>query len=172
MAITLVSIHLLATLGLASTILVGYLLGHSGVTFEFHFVLALVSTILALFAHCMTMFYFIGTGKILKEAAIERGFESELQVVARTRRMKAETSGIATLAMVTIIVSFVIGGGAVPRPNIAVAPWIHGVAAILGLVLHLAAFRAELRNLVLNNTLNNEVTLRAARLGRPVEARG
>lgn len=170
MAITLVSIHLLATLGLAGTILAGYFLGHSGVSFEFHFVLALISTLLALFAHCMTMFYFIGTGKILKDAAIERGFEKELRVIERTRRMKAETSGIATLAMVVIIVSFVIGGGSVPRPNIAISPWIHGGAAILGLLLHLAAFRAEFRNLVANNLLNNEVTLRAARLGKPVEA--
>jgi uncharacterized membrane protein len=170
MAITLVSIHLLATIGLAGTILVGYLLGHASVSFEFHFVLALLSTLLALFAHSMTMFYFIGTGKILKDAAIERGFEPDLKVIARTRRMKAETSGIATLAMVAIIVSFVIGGGAVPRPNIAVSPWIHGGAAIVGLVLHLAAFRAELRNLIANNTLNNEVTLRAARLGKPVQA--
>jgi len=170
MAIALVSIHLLATLGLAGTILVGYLLGHSGLSFELHFVLALISTILGLFGHSMTMFYFIGTGKILKDAAIERGFEGELKVVERTRRMKAETSGISTLAMVAIITSFVIGGGAVPRPNIAVSPWIHGGVAIVALALHLVAFRAELRNLVRNNTLNNEVTLRAARLGKPVEA--
>ncbi len=169
MAITLVSAHLLAAIGLLASIVIGYLLGHAEVSFELHFVLALISTILALFAHSMTMFYFIGTGKILKEAAIARGFEPELRVVERTRRMKAETSGIAMLAMVAVIVTFVIGGGAVPRPNVAVAPWIHGAASVTALLLHLAAFRAELRNFVANTVLNNEVTVRAARMGKPVE---
>ena len=159
MAIALLTVNMLSQIGLVATIVMGYLYAGATADFRIHFTLALISTIAALLAHCMTMFYFVGTGKIFREFSIEHGFERELRVRERTREMKFKLFPITMIATVMIVVVFVIGGGVHTR---VVPVWVHNLLALLALALHIAAFLTEVKFLVANNTLNNEVTLRAS----------
>lgn len=79
-----------------------------------------VSTIVVLFAHTITMFYFIGTGKAVKDEAQNNAALRPLY--ERTRRFKARTSGILTLAPLLLMAASIAGAGTAGG---SVAPSLH-----------------------------------------------
>ncbi len=99
--------------------------------FERHFLLALSSTLIALFAESMIFFYFIGTGVSIKKAVAL--YELDHKYLGQVRQFKQRTSGIATLALLLLMTAFVLGGGVAAR---AVPGWAHHAAAWAALVTH------------------------------------
>jgi 4-hydroxybenzoate polyprenyltransferase len=147
----------LATLGLAVTAVIGYLLGSSVTALQPHLLLGLVACLLLLFSHSWVMFYLIGTGKAIKDAVHENHLETELS--ERTKSFKNRTYPWLMAAMGLAIATFVLGGGYVAG---AVPSWIHVVLFYATLVVQVWALVLEGRVLLQNERLMNEINQRLA----------
>jgi len=75
-----------------------------------HVIWGFLATILALFAHTITMFYFIGTGVAVKDES--RKNQKLVPLYQRTRTFKARTSGSLTLAPLLLMAASIVGAGA------------------------------------------------------------
>lgn len=104
-----------------------------------HVTLGIFFTFITLLAHSMTMFYLIGKGKAIREAATDAGLSDELHLrVARARR---PVFSIGTLAMGLTMLAAILGGGV----DTGVLPaGVHSVPALAALLFNGFAFRAEL----------------------------
>ena len=85
-----------------------------------HVIWGFLATILALFAHTISMFYFIGTGSAVKDEA--RKNAKIVPLYERTRKFKARTSGILTLAPLLLMAASIAGAGVAGG---SVAPAVH-----------------------------------------------
>jgi len=102
-----------------------------------HIFFALGTVILGLFSQSMTMFFFIGTGKEIKEAA-----SNDALVVQKTKAFKSRVFPAAMYAMLFIMVTFILGGGVgtgrTPR-------WLHLTLSIATVVMYARAYWIELQ---------------------------
>ncbi len=155
MSRALLVVGFLATLGFVATGVLGYRLGGDAESFQMHLLLGLLSSLLLLFSHCWIMFYLIGTGKAIKDAVAENGLEAE--IVNRTKRFKALTSGWSMLAMLLAMAVFILGGGvytgAVPR-------WVHHWLFYLALMVQSWTLVRQTRVLAANDRLMAEINQR------------
>jgi hypothetical protein len=103
-----------------------------------HIAVSVPTVLFSLFTQSMVLFFFIGTGKLLKEAAGRRADPAGLDYILRkVRELKMRTSGIATLAPLSALLAGLLGG-AVHTGRIA--SWIHLASAVVAILLHLVAF--------------------------------
>ena len=72
-----------------------------------HISIGIFSTMITLFTHSMMMFYFLGKGKAVREAAAEGGLSREYE--RRIAIARKPVFSIATLAMVATIVTALVG---------------------------------------------------------------
>jgi len=130
-----------------------------------HLYVALGSVALALFAHSMVLFYFIGTGKTLKEVIARFGLEKEL--LSRIRWFKVRTSGPLTLACAALITASTLGGRILTGQSPAVHFWAGAIAALL----NLWAAAREIPCIALNVGLFHELGQRLGELepSKPAE---
>jgi hypothetical protein len=115
-----------------------------------HILLAIPTVLLSLFAQSMVIFYFIGTGKLVKDEIASYPEGERTAILKTLRRFKSQTSPAAMLALLSAIVVFVLGGAvhtsALPR-------WTHLVAAVAAVAAHTWALLAEWRVFAENNRL-------------------
>lgn len=134
---------LLSIAGLIATGIFGFLAG-PGHTAQ-HIFFALGTVILGLFSQSMTMFFFIGTGKEIKDAA-----NNDASVVQRTKAFKAKVFPAATYAMLVLMVTFILGGGVAsgrtPR-------WLHLTLSVATLVMYGRAYYVQLQAMLENASL-------------------
>jgi hypothetical protein len=101
-----------------------------------HIFLAMTTTFVGLFSQSMTMFFFIGTGKEIKEKA------NDAAVIQQTKAFKSRVFPAAMWALTAIMVTFIMGGGVrtgqTPR-------WLHDTLAFTTLLLFARAYWIELR---------------------------
>jgi hypothetical protein len=102
-----------------------------------HIIVAIVTVVIGLFSQSMTMFFFIGTGKELKDAS-----DQNANVVDRTRAFKNKVFPAAMWAMAAIMITFITGGG-VGQGKTPV--WLHDVLAALSIVMFARAYVIDLR---------------------------
>lgn len=155
MSRALLIVGFLATLGFAATGVLGYRLSGDGETFQLHLLLGLVSCLLLLFSHCWIMFFLIGTGKAIKEAVAENGFEGE--IVEATKRFKNQSFGAMLLAMGLAMAAFIVGGGVYTG---AVPAVVHHALYYLALVAQVWALARETKVLAANDRLMAELNQR------------
>ena len=126
---------LLSIAGLIATSIAGFLAapGHDAQ----HIFFALATVVLGLFSQSMTMFFFIGTGKEIKEKA-----SGDEVVVQRTRQFKARVFPAATYAMLVLMVTFIMGGGV--RRGLT-PHWLHLTLSIATVLLYARAYWIEIR---------------------------
>ncbi len=128
---------LLTIAGLITTIIAGFLA--SPFHAAGHVMLALTTVVFGLFSQSMTMFFFIGTGKQMKDKA--RGGRHEADVKKATRGLAMRVSPIATYAMAVLMIAFIMGGGVstgkTPR-------WLHDILAFLSLAMYMRAYWIEI----------------------------
>jgi hypothetical protein len=102
-----------------------------------HIITALVTVVIGLFSQSMTMFFFIGTGKELKEKS-----DQDAGVVQRTKDFKSKVFPTAMWAMAVIMVTFIMGGGVgsgkTPR-------WLHNASSALCIVMFGRAYWVQLQ---------------------------
>jgi hypothetical protein len=115
-----------------------------------HVLLAIPTVLLSLFAQSMVIFYFIGTGKLVKAEIANYSEPERAAILQALRRFKARTSPAATLALLSAIAVFVLGGAVHTK---ALAPWTHLGASVAAVTLHAWAFLAEWRIFAENNRL-------------------
>lgn len=146
----LASVLLITTLltiaGLIATSIAGFMA--SPTQAAQHIFFALATVVLGLFSQSMTMFFFIGTGKQVKDET--KGTPQEREVIQEIRRLKSRVFPIATYAMAILMVTFITGGGVgsgkTPR-------WLHDVLTITTLIFYGRAYWAHISAMEINARL-------------------
>jgi hypothetical protein len=110
-----------------------------------HILIALITVVIGLFSQSMTMFFFIGTGKELKEKS-----DQDAGVVASTRAFKSSVFPSAMWAMTAIMITFITGGG-VGSGRTPV--WLHDALAAVSIVMYARAYVIQIRAMNENATL-------------------
>ena len=150
MAIALTLGTLLAIAGLAVTSVQGFAVasGLSAVTplakalVTRHVGYAIPAVLFSLFSQSMVIFFFIGTGRLVKDETA-RYPEAERRLILKALAdLKRRTSPPATLALLSAIGVFVLGGAVHTR---ALPSWTHLAASVVAIALHLWALVAEWR---------------------------
>src|SRR6266540_2028748 len=146
MAQFLLTTTLISIAGLIATIVVGF--RSTPTHAATHILLALATVLVGLFAQSMTMFFFIGMGKEIKEASGQ-----DAEVVRRTRAHKAKVFPAATYAIAALMVTFIMGGGVRTGKT---PVWLHIALSLASLVLLARAYYVELRAMEDNARLMEE----------------
>lgn len=162
----LLIVGFMATLGVAATAVLGYLLqAPTDPEMPRHVLVGLASSLLLLFSHCWIMFYLIGTGKAIKDAVKEGGLDPEF--AEKTKRFKNASYPSMMLAMGLVMATFILGGGvatgSIPR-------WIHHGLFYAALLVQGWSLWIEWRVLTDNERLMTEVDRRLAAGSGPAAA--
>jgi hypothetical protein len=143
MAQALLISTLLTIAGLIATIILG--IRATPAHAANHIITALVTVVIGLFSQSMTMFFFIGTGKELKDAS-----KQDADVVQRTRVFKARVFPAAMWAMAAIMVTFIMGGGVGSGRT---PLWLHDTLAAVSIVVFARAYWIQIRAMNENASL-------------------
>src|SRR5947208_6635968 len=130
-----------------------------------HVLYAIPTVILSLFSQSMVLFYFIGTGRLVKDEIAGVAEARKLPILRALRRFKAKTSPPATFAMIAAIATFVLGGWVhTAPPGIrATARLVHLAASVVALLLHFWALFVEYPVFVENTRLMEDPLVYAER---------
>lgn len=129
--------------GLIGTIVMGF--RATPVHVADHILFALITVVVGLFSQSMTMFFFIGTGKELKEKS-----SNDADVVQRTRSFKSSVFPTAMWAMAVLMVTFITGGGVGSGRT---PHWLHNALAALSIFMYARAYWVQIRAMNENATL-------------------
>jgi hypothetical protein len=155
MAIALLTLALVGTLGLLGAMVIGYRVPGDAGLMKTHFLAALVTTTVLVMAHSFIMFFLIATGVELKEMERDRGWGDSFR--RRTVAFKGRVFPAMTLAILLVMANFILGAAAHTR---AIPPWAHGLIAWATLVVCLVTLYREYRVLGENNRLIGEAAAR------------
>jgi len=117
-----------------------------------HFLFGFFTTFMVALAQSMTMFYFIGTGKQVKELVVNHPAGQEF--VQRTKRFKARVFPPATWAILFTMATMILGGGVDTR---VVPTFVHTILAAVSLYYNLVAFWREAKYMIEHNMLMEEL---------------
>ncbi len=113
--------------------------GVTGAALSRHVLFGIFSTLLTLLTHSMLLFYLIGKGKAVREAAQEGGLSGDFaRSIAEARR---PVFPLATLAMGLTIVTALLGASADTR---ILPASVHGLVAYVAIAANIAMLRVEL----------------------------
>jgi hypothetical protein len=131
-----------------------------------HVVLGLSTLLLSLFSQSMVIFFFVGTGKLVKEQVAAYPEAERNRIAAALRGFKARTSPPAFFSILSAIAVFVLGGAVHTR---FLPPWVHLASALIALALHGWALTNEWAAFQENNLLMDDPKgwLRAAAANAP-----
>jgi hypothetical protein len=158
MAIALLAGTLLAIAGFLLTSVQGFVvathLAQADPTVRFlvtkHVAYAIPTVLLSLFSQSMVIFFFIGTGRLVKDEIAGYAEGDRRAVLDVLRGFKRRTSPPATFALLSAIGVFVLGGAA----HVKVLPsWTHLTAALVAVATHLWALGSEFSSFVENGRL-------------------
>ena len=107
-----------------------------------HVGLAIPTVLLSLFSQSMVIFFYIGTGRLVKDATARFPEADRRRIFRALGDLKRRTSPPATFALLSSIAVFVLGGAVHTR---ALPSWTHLAASIAALALHVWALAAEWR---------------------------
>ena len=151
MAAALLTAVVASLAGIGAAIYLG-LTAANGAMLSRHITIGIFSTMITLLAHSMMMFYFLGKGKAVREAAAEGGLSKEFE--HRIAVLRKPVFSIATLAMAVTIITALIGAsvdtGMLPAG-------IHGVLAYSCLAVNLGALKVEISALTESGRIVSEV---------------
>jgi hypothetical protein len=118
-----------------------------------HVVLGLSTLLLSLFSQSMVIFFFVGTGKLIKDETAGYPEADRRRILTALRDFKARTSPPAFFSILASIAVFVVGGAVHTR---VLPPWVHLGSALLALALHGWALTAEWSAFQENNALMDD----------------
>jgi hypothetical protein len=124
----------------------------TGVMLSRHITIGIFSTMVNLLAHSMMMFYFLGKGRAVREAAEEGGLSREFE--RRIIVLRKPVFSIGTLAMVVTIITALVGASV----DTGILPaGVHGVIAYSCLAINLGALKVEIGALTESGRIVSEV---------------
>lgn len=138
---------------LAITIYLGFRIDSQPAVIQ-HFIFAMFTTFVAVLAQCMSIFYFIGTAKQVKDLMAEHPDRNAF--IARTKQFKTRVFRPALYAILFTMTVFIIGGGVHTQ---VIPVWIHTILAGLALLTNLYALTREFQYMAQNNILLDEVAV-------------
>lgn len=148
MAQALLTAVILGLGGLVTTAVVGLL----GTDIARHISFGIFSTMVALLAHSMMMFYLIGKGKAVKDAMAEHHLTGDYY--RRIAIARKPVFSIGTFAMAVTMVTAILGAsvdtGVLP-------PVVHGTIAYGAIACNLAALKIEIDALNASSRIVDEV---------------
>ncbi|HWZ86835.1 MAG TPA: hypothetical protein VN032_11575 [Thermoanaerobaculia bacterium] len=115
-----------------------------------HVAYAIPTVLLSLFSQSMVIFFFIGTGRLVKDEIVGYTEAERRAVLGILRDLKRRTSPPATFALLSAIAVFVLGGAVHTK---ALPSWVHLTAALTAVATHLWALGAEWRAFLENGRL-------------------
>jgi hypothetical protein len=119
-----------------------------------HVLFGFFSTFLVTLSQSMTMFYFIGTGKQIKDLVV--GLPAGPGLVQRTKIFKARVFPPALWAMLFTMATMIIGGGVHTHVSWT-PPLLHAGLAAVSLYFNIVAFWKEAKYMMENNLVMEEV---------------
>jgi hypothetical protein len=151
MAAALLTAVMASVAGIGMAVYLG-LTAASNAMLSRHITVGIFSTMICLLSHSMMMFYFLGKGKAVREAAAEGGLSKEFE--RRIAILRKPVFSIGTFAMLLTIVAALLGAsvdtGMLPAG-------VHGVMAYSCLALNLLALRVEINALTESGKIVTEV---------------
>ncbi len=115
-----------------------------------HVAYAIPTVLLSLFSQSMVIFFFIGTGRLVKDEIVGFPEAQRRTVLDALRGFKRRTSPPATFALLSAIAVFVLGGAAHTR---ALPGWVHTAASVVAVGTHVWALAAEWTAFIENGRL-------------------
>jgi len=152
MVLALLTSALLSIISFIATVLMGFSLVNTSLAQ--HVLFGFFTTFLVTLTQSMTMFYFIGTGKQIKE--LVGGLPSGPGLVQRTKVFKAKVFPPALWAMLFTMATMIVGGGVHTRVAWT-PPLLHTALAVVSLYFNIVAFWKEAKYMIENNMLMDEV---------------
>ena len=126
--------------------------GVTGAALSRHILFGIFSTMLTLLTHSMLMFYLIGKGKAVREAATEGGLSGDF--ARRIADVRRPVFSLATLAMSLTIIAALVGAGVDTR---TLPASIHGLLAAVAIAANVAMLRVEVSALMASAEVVAEV---------------
>jgi len=146
MAQALLITTLFSIAGLIATSIMGFMASPQHVAT--HILVALVTVVAGLFSQSMTLFFFIGTGKQLKDKT--QGGPDEAAIRKATRAMTMRVSPVATYAMALLMITFIMGGGVASGKT---PLWLHLSLSIASVAMYGRAYWVQLQAMTENANL-------------------
>ena len=115
-----------------------------------HVAYAIPTVLLSLFSQSMVIFFFIGTGRLVKDEIAGYTETERRSVLDVLRGFKRTTSPPATFALLSAITVFVLGGAVHTK---ALPSWVHLAAAMTAAAVHLWALSSEWTAFIENGKL-------------------
>jgi len=152
MVLALLTSALLSIVCFIVTLLMGFTVVKT--TLAQHVLFGFFTTFLVTLSQSMTMFYFIGTGKQVKD--LVAALPSGPQFIQRTKVFKAKVFPPSLWAMLFTMATMIIGGGV--HTKVAwTPPLLHALLAVVALYFNVVAFWKEAKYMIENNILMEEV---------------
>ncbi len=152
MVLGLLTSALISIICFIVTLLMGFTVVKT--TLAQHVLFGFFTTFLVTLTQSMTMFYFIGSGKQVKDLAAS--LPSGPQFIQRTKIFKAKVFPPALWAMLFTMATMIIGGGVHTRVAWT-PPLLHALLAAASLYFNIVAFWKEAKYMVENNVLMEEL---------------
>jgi hypothetical protein len=153
MVLALLTSALISIICFVVTFIMGFTMpGRTGLSQ--HVLMGLFTTFLVTLTQSMTMFYFIGTGKQIKD--LVTGLAQSGDFIQRTKIFKAKVFPPALWAMLFTMATMIIGGGVHTRVSWT-PPLLHAALAMASLYFNFVAFWKEAKYMIENNLLMEEL---------------
>jgi hypothetical protein len=151
MSVALITATVLGITGLGYVTFLGYTVASSAEVLQ-HTTFGIFFTLITLLSHSMTMFYLIGKGKAVREAAEEGGLSRDYYLtVANVRK---PVFGVAPIVMLLTMTAAIFGGGV----DTGVLPaGLHSVMGLSAIVGNLYALRVEIGAMLASSEVVAEV---------------
>ncbi len=115
-----------------------------------HVAYAIPTVLFSLFSQSMVIFFFIGTGQLVKDEIAGYPEADRRSGARRLRGFKRRPRPPATFALLSAITVFVLGAAVHTK---ALPSWVHLAAAMTAVAVHLWAFSAEWTAFIENGKL-------------------
>src|SRR6185436_2993626 len=150
MVLALLTSALLSIVCFIATLLMGFSLVKT--TLAQHVLFGFFTTFLVTLSQSMTMFYFIGTGKQIKDLVI--ALPTGAALIQRTKVFKARVFPPALWAMLFTMATMIIGGGVDTH---VIPTWVHTGLATVALYFNLLAFWRDAKYMIEHNVMMQEL---------------
>src|SRR6516162_1107655 len=152
MVLALLTSALLSIVCFIATLLMGFMVVKT--TLAQHVLFGFFTTFMVTLTQSMTMFYFIGTGKQIKD--LVAGMAEGGDFIQRTKVFKAKVFPPSLWAMLFTMATMIIGGGVHTHVSWT-PPLLHATLAVLALYFNIVAFWKEAKCMIENNIVLEEL---------------
>ncbi len=148
---------ILITFNLASAVFLVYVLIQGILMIDpsairFHIIMALSSTALCVFAHCLTMMYVVAVGRMIREAVEKKVLDQSY--VSQTKSYRKSIFRAATIGMLSVMTQTILGGGVHTG---LLSPAFHLALGLFAVSISGYATFLEIRYLIANHLLGHRV---------------